>query len=717
MLQARHDLRLATEPLARIGIGQQVAAHDLDRDVALEPHVPCAKHRAHAALSDDGIDAVLVVDDGADGDRGTTDGAAGHQHRRRMGLGRAADYLRRADLLPEARQVEGHAHLHRDAAQQLAIFGRVRFFRSLGTERDQPDERPRVAAARENRHQQRGVGPGQPAAIGRRHARHRRLVVIQEHLQRLVRPAEQGDDAAVGTQGSSTDAERRNRLEHAAQLGAGRGVGRTRFGAREHRHAFGMQRRVDLAHDHRQQVARVGLVRDAAGERHQDLARVVFGAEEVLVEPPLRGDAVAQAEAKQRQADQVEQRPPAHDHRQRHVALLHQRGHQRDHRQDDQHRQRAPREGVLQAAAQHGARAEDVPDRDRVGQAERRQQHDRLQQRLEQPGQFHRAPEQSEQQGNAGLQRVGEHRRHAGEDHDLDAPPLVGVGVLPVAANAFNDDQHVGGEADREAGIERPCPFGQPRQRRQHGVGAEQERRAEDADDEHRRRGGQHRRHDPAMPVENLGPVREVDHREADDRERQGRDDPVEDQQQWTQQGHPLRAAEQRTGVGRGGDDQCQRHQHGRGAARAERQQHRRAGEEGGDLRQRPEMQAQPRAPRRAVHRPDGRLFQHRLARRPIGAGNTECEGRARPQLLHLAPRAQDVGRGGRQEADDVTGADAGAIGGAARPDARHGNRLAGGPAHVGRANDRNRPGLGERGHDGFAGNREPGAGGPQVRA
>ena len=62
MLQARHDLRLAPEARARVRIGEQVGAHDLDRDRALEPQIPRAKHRAHAALADHRVDAVLAVD-------------------------------------------------------------------------------------------------------------------------------------------------------------------------------------------------------------------------------------------------------------------------------------------------------------------------------------------------------------------------------------------------------------------------------------------------------------------------------------------------------------------------------------------------------------------------------------------------------------------------------------------------------------------------------
>ena len=227
-----------------------------------------------------------------------------------------------------------------------------------------------------------------------------------------------------------------------------------------------MQRTIDLRDDHGHQVARVGFVRHASGERHQNLARVVLGAEEALVKPALRVVAIAQADAEQHEADQIEQRPAAHDHRQRQVALLHQRPGQGDHRQQHQHRERAAREGVLQAAPQHGARAEHVPHRHRIRQAEGGEQDNGLQQRLEQPRQFHRPAGQAEEQGDARLERVGEHRRHAGEHHDLDPAPLVGIGIGAVPSNALDHDQEVGAQAEGEAGIEGPRAFRDPREGR-----------------------------------------------------------------------------------------------------------------------------------------------------------------------------------------------------------------------------------------------------------
>ena len=331
-----------------------------------------------------------------------------------------------------------------------------------------------------------------------------------------------------------------------------------------------MERRIDLRDDHRQQLARVRLVRDAAGERDQDLARVVLGPEELPIEPALRGVAVFQDDAEHGQEEEIEQRPPADDHRERHVALPHQRAEQRHDRERHQERQRSPRECVLQAAAQDRARAEHPPHRHRVGQAERRQQDDRLQHRFNRPRQYDRHAEQVEHQRQAGLERIREHRGDAGEDHDLNAPPLVGIEVDAVAADAFDDDQHVGGERDGERRLARPAVRRQPRQRRQRRIRPEQEHRRDHADDQERQRRRNHRGDDPLVPVENLCAVREVEDGEADDRERERGDQPVEDQQHGADdRQHPFRA-EQRAAVGCSRCEERQRHQGRRRATRAQ---------------------------------------------------------------------------------------------------------------------------------------------------
>ena len=217
MLQPRDDLRFAVEARARIRIGDQIRAHHLDRHRPLEPHVPRAEHRAHAALADDRVHAILAVDERADADRGAA--AAAHDDgggkRGRRARRRAAGQRRGAGPFSEPRQVHRDAHLHRDAAQQLAVFRRVRLFRSLLAERDQSDERSRIAAAREDRHEERRVERGEPRAIGRRHPGHRRLFVVQEDLERLVGPLQQRDDAALGRQRRGVDSERCHLLEPA----------------------------------------------------------------------------------------------------------------------------------------------------------------------------------------------------------------------------------------------------------------------------------------------------------------------------------------------------------------------------------------------------------------------------------------------------------------------------------------------------------------------
>ena len=63
--------------------------------------------------------------------------------------------------------------------------------------------------------------------------------------------------------------------------------------AREHGGDFRVQRLIDLLDDQRREIARIGLEAHAAGQRHQDLPRVVLLAEEPLVEPLARAVAVA----------------------------------------------------------------------------------------------------------------------------------------------------------------------------------------------------------------------------------------------------------------------------------------------------------------------------------------------------------------------------------------------------------------------------------------
>ena len=231
--------------------------------------------------------------------------------------------------------------------------------------------------------------PASHVAIRGRHPRHRRLLIVQEHFERLVGPPQQRDHAAVGARGAAST----RRPPPARRSAAGlRAVSANPTA--KHGDAFRMQRGIDLRHDHRDQVARIGFVWHASRERHQDLARVVLVAEEALIEPPLRRVAIPQGEAQHRQEEEIEQRPSSHDHRERLVALLHERRHQRDHRDQHERGERAPREGVLQALPQHRARAEHVTHRHRVRQAERRQQHDRLQERFDRPRQHDRPAQQ-----------------------------------------------------------------------------------------------------------------------------------------------------------------------------------------------------------------------------------------------------------------------------------------------------------------------------------
>ena len=90
----------------------------------------------------------------------------------------------------------------------------------------------------------------------------------------------------------------------------------------------------------------------------------------------------------------------------------------------------------------------------------------------------------------------------------------------------------------------------------------------------------------------------------------------LNEQQQRADDRHRVMRAEQRAAVGRRRGDQRQRHQRRRRAVRAEQHQHRGAGEKRGHLRERAEMLPEPRAPRRAVDRPDRGLLDRDDARR-----------------------------------------------------------------------------------------------------
>ena len=180
--------------------------------------------------------------------------------------------------------------------------------------------------------------------------------------------------------------------------------------------------------------------------------------------------------------------------------------------------------------------------------------------------------------------------------------------------------------------------------------------------------------------------MREIEDGEADDRERQRRDQPVEDSSTGPMTGTTASRSEQRAAVGGRRRDQRERHQRRRRAVRAERDQHARAGEERRHLRQRPEMLPEPRAPRRIVHRPDRRLLDRRRARVTPSAPVTSsvsvspgaicCTSRQTRSTSAAScgrPAVEtDARRGPRDAADAIAVADAGAIGGAAGQHAQH---------------------------------------------
>ncbi len=160
MLQPRDDLRLAPEPAPGLGVAEQLGAHDLQRDEAIEPHVARPVHGAHPAAPEELLDPVLVVHRPRHRRHGPHRGAVRRTLRRRRrssqrpqrghsiigSIGGAAAVTIRvrslsscslaADAPPQPHDVESERHLRGDARQQLAIVGGVGFFGTALAERD-----------------------------------------------------------------------------------------------------------------------------------------------------------------------------------------------------------------------------------------------------------------------------------------------------------------------------------------------------------------------------------------------------------------------------------------------------------------------------------------------------------------------------------------------------------------------------------------------------
>ena len=196
-------------------------------------------------------------------------------------------------------------------------------------------------------------------------------------------------------------------------------------------------------------------------QRHQDLARVVFLPEEPLVEHLPRPLAVAERRHDPGEEQEIDDRTAGEELLQR---LPPERRAERRAGGDRHDRQRPAGQRVLDAAPQDHARPEHARDAHRIGQAERRQQHERLQERGQQP-RVHRHPRagQHRDDRHAVLHRVGEHAGNGRVDRHLDPAALVGVVDRLVAIDAFDDHRDVERQRGGERTVVGPGMAGVPR--------------------------------------------------------------------------------------------------------------------------------------------------------------------------------------------------------------------------------------------------------------
>ena len=190
MLQARDDLRLAPEPAPGLRVVQEVRAHDLERDEAIEAHVARPVDGAHpAAPRSCSIRYLLSTVRGTAGTGfsavpsagqcatpassqrphfghsiiGSTGGVTALMTRvRSVSSSRVA-----ADAPAEPGDVEAERHLRGDAGEQLPILGGVGLFRPPLAERDERDERAVLA---DDRDEEDGARALEPLAFLRRAA-------------------------------------------------------------------------------------------------------------------------------------------------------------------------------------------------------------------------------------------------------------------------------------------------------------------------------------------------------------------------------------------------------------------------------------------------------------------------------------------------------------------------------------------------------------------
>ena len=119
-------------------------------------------------------------------------------------------------------------------------------------------------------------------------------------LERLVRPSQHRDQAAVERQVGHRVSRRCDRGESAFLNAAGKDCDELR-----------VERFVELTDHERRQIRGIGLETDAAGQRQEDLSGVVLLTEEPLIEPRPRAVTIAPRSDGNRDQDDEQARAAA----------------------------------------------------------------------------------------------------------------------------------------------------------------------------------------------------------------------------------------------------------------------------------------------------------------------------------------------------------------------------------------------------------------------
>ena len=233
----------------------------------------------------------------------------------------------------------------------------------------------------------------------------------------------------------------RQRLGAAVQHGDRRQPALVDAAHQDRRH-LRVQRLVDLVDDHRREIGRVGLEAHPAGERQQDLPRVVLLAEEPLVEPVPR--ALAVAERRRREATISSDVEPE-------LLVTISRSVRSRSCTSERTSASAGQEARAPSACGSRARTAGCAAAPRAGRARAPR---RPRRRARTPaaapaparttvtapgysGAVHADEHRDDR--HAVLDRIGEHARHGGVDRHADPAPLVRVVVEPVAIDALDD--------------------------------------------------------------------------------------------------------------------------------------------------------------------------------------------------------------------------------------------------------------------------------------